>query len=129
MNVTSVRAFGGLFALVIISGYFFGPAGLLPGAAAQPNNDPRLFFVFDSNPKHYLKDLGSGKWAEYKDGKLERTFKEAGRNDKYIEITTDDPTPIVARLGTKGVIFRGVREVQWKSGGNGGWIENPFYFP
>jgi hypothetical protein len=127
MKVTNAKVLGLFLGLGMVAAMYFGPASLLPKAAAQ-SGDPRLLYVFD-NGNRYLRDQGNGRWAEYKNGKLWRFHKEVGRTDKFVELFTDDPGPTATRVFNAGTMWRAPNDPQWRQGSTGGWKDPNLFFP
>jgi hypothetical protein len=128
MNAMNGRILGLVLGLGMAAASFFGPAALLPKAAAQAL-DPRLLYIMDNGNNRYIKDMGNGRWAEYNNGKLLRFHKEVGRTDKFVELFTDDPIPTASRLFNSGITWRGANEVQWRAGSTGGWKDPALFIP
>jgi hypothetical protein len=125
MNTPRPRHFALLTILTVSAIVLFGRSVLLPQARAQ-GNDPRVLFVHDNGNNRYIKNLGGGKWAEYRNGQLNRTFKEVNRTNDYIEIYTEMPQPTTTRLYNKGVKWMTVGDRDWRQGDTGGWKDVSF---
>ena len=79
-----------------------------PAAAQDKRNDSRVRFVHDiPGESRYHIYRGRGVWEEFREGKLYRRFREAARNDSFIEIETQDPVPGITRIYTNG-------NLQWR---------------
>jgi hypothetical protein len=128
MNARNGRILGLVLGVGMGLACLFGPATLLPKAAAQIG-DPRLLYIIDNGNNRYIKDMGNGRWAEYNKGKLLRFHKEVGRTDKFVELFTDDPLPTASRLFNSGIVWRGPNDVQWRPGSTGGWKDPALFFP
>ncbi len=129
MSTIRTRRLVLLAACGVAFAFLVGPSALLPQAKAQFPNDPRLLFVHDNGGNRYIKSLGNGQWAEYRGGKLYRTFKEAGRTEKYIEIVTDTPQPTTTRLFNDRVMWKTVGDKEWRQGDTGGWKDVNNFWP
>jgi hypothetical protein len=122
MNMITTRTLlGGL----VLGAVLMGPAALLPKASAA---DLRVIFVFDMENR-YIRDLGNGTWAEYRNGKLARMHRENGRTEQFVELFTNDPQPTLTRLTNRGVFWRLPTDRDWRQGSSGGWRDPNRFWP